>query len=167
MYHFLSGYTALVAGTEKGLAGAPVATFSACFGAPFLPRRPEVYGRMLAELIDRHGADCWLVNTGWTGGKYGVGRRMSIRHTRALLAATLDGSLARANFRTDPYFGLLIPDAVPGVPTEVLNPRHGWADKAAYERTAHELIARFEQNFAGFEGGVSDDVKAAAIRSAA
>ena len=97
MYHFLSGYTALVAGTEKGLSGAPVATFSACFGSPFLPRRPEVYGRMLAELIDRHGADCWLVNTGWTGGKYGVGHRMSIRHTRALLAAALDGSLARAD----------------------------------------------------------------------
>jgi phosphoenolpyruvate carboxykinase (ATP) len=167
MYHFLSGYTALVAGTEKGLAGAPVATFSACFGAPFLPRRPEVYGRMLAELIDRHGADCWLVNTGWTGGIYGVGHRMSIRHTRALLGAALDGSLAKANFRTDPYFGLLIPDAVPGVPTEVLDPRNGWTDKAGYERTARELIARFEQNFAGFESGVSDDVKAAAIRAAA
>jgi phosphoenolpyruvate carboxykinase (ATP) len=167
MYHFMSGYTALVAGTEKGLSGAPVATFSTCFASPFLPRPPEVYGRMLATLIDRHGADCWLVNTGWTGGEYGVGRRMSIRHTRALVAAALDGSLARANFRADPYFGLSIPDAVPGVPTEVLDPRNGWTDKAAYERTARNLIAAFERNFAGFEGGVSDDVKAAAIRAAA
>ena len=167
MYHFLSGYTALVAGTERGLAGAPVATFSACFGAPFLPRRPEVYGRMLAELIDRHGADCWLVNTGWTGGKYGVGHRMSIRHTRALLTATLDGSLARATFREDPFFGLLIPDAVPGVPTEALDPLNSWTDKADYDRTARDLIARFEKNFAGFEAGVSDEVKAAAIRVAA
>jgi phosphoenolpyruvate carboxykinase (ATP) len=167
MYHFMSGYTALVAGTEKGLSGAPVATFSTCFASPFLPRPPEVYGQMLATLIDRHGADCWLVNTGWTGGEYGVGHRMSIRHTRALVAAALDGSLARANFRPDPYFGLSIPDAGPGVPTEVLDPRNGWADKAAYERTARNLIAAFEQNFAGFEGGVSDDVKAAAIRAAA
>ena len=99
MYHFLSGYTALVAGTEKGLGAEPVATFSTCFGAPFLPRRPEVYGRMLAELIARHEADCWLVNTGWSGGQYGVGQRMSIRHTRALLRAALDGSLARTRFR--------------------------------------------------------------------
>jgi phosphoenolpyruvate carboxykinase (ATP) len=167
MYHFLSGYTALVAGTEKGLSGAPVATFSACFGSPFLPRRPEVYGRMLAELINRHGVDCWLVNTGWTGGKYGVGHRMSIRHTRALLAAALDGSLARATFTTDPFFGLLIPDAVPGVPSEVLDPRNSWADQSDYDRTARDLIARFEKNFAGFEGGVSDEVKAAAIRVAA
>ncbi len=167
MYHFMSGYTALVAGTEKGLSGAPVATFSTCFAAPFLPRPPEVYGRMLAALIDRHGADCWLVNTGWTGGAYGVGHRMSIRHTRALLAAALDGSLARAGFRTDPYFGLSIPDAVPGVPTEVLDPRNGWSDRAAYERTARDLIAAFERNFAGFESAVGADVKAAAIRAAA
>ncbi len=167
MYHFLSGYTALVAGTETGLSGAPVATFSACFGSPFLPRPPEVYGRMLAEMIERHGADCWLVNTGWTGGAYGAGRRMSIRHTRALLAAALDGSLARAGFRADPYFGLMIPDAVPGVPADVLDPRNGWADKAAYDRTARALIARFEENFAGYEGGVSDAVRAAAIRVAA
>jgi phosphoenolpyruvate carboxykinase (ATP) len=167
MYHFLSGYTARVAGTEKGLAGAPEATFSACFGAPFLPRRPEVYGRMLADLIGRHGVDCWLVNTGWSGGAYGVGSRMSIRHTRALLAAALDGTLTRARFRPDPFFGLMIPDAVPGVPTEVLDPRNAWADKAAYDRTARDLIGRFEANFAGFESGVSADVRAAAIRAAA
>ena len=167
MYHFLSGYTARVAGTEKGLAGAPEATFSACFGAPFLPRRPEVYGEMLAELIARHGADCWLVNTGWTGGQYGVGQRMSIRHTRALISAALGGTLARASFRPDPFFGLLIPDAVPGVPSEVLDPSHAWSDKDAYASTARDLMARFEKNFAAFEPGVSAEVKAAAIRAAA
>jgi phosphoenolpyruvate carboxykinase (ATP) len=167
MYHFLSGYTALVAGTEKGLGAEPQATFSTCFGAPFLPRRPEVYGRMLAELIARHEADCWLVNTGWSGGQYGVGQRMSIRHTRALLRAALDGSLARTRFRKDRFFGLAIPEHVPGVPAEVLDPREAWADKAAYDRTARELISRFEKNFAAFEAGVGDEVRAAAIRAAA
>jgi phosphoenolpyruvate carboxykinase (ATP) len=167
MYHFLSGYTALVAGTEKGLGAEPRATFSTCFGAPFLPRRPEVYGRMLAELIARHEADCWLVNTGWSGGQYGVGQRMSIRHTRALLRAALDGSLARTRFRKDRFFGLAIPEHLAGVPAEVLDPRESWADKAAYDRTAHDLIARFERNFAAFEGAVGDEVRAAAIRAAA
>ena len=167
MYHFLSGYTARVAGTEKGMGSSPEATFSTCFGAPFLPRRPEVYGRMLEALIARHGAECWLVNTGWSGGQHGVGSRMSIRHTRALVWAALDGSLAKARFRTDRFFGLSIPEAVPGVPAEVLDPRQSWADKAAYDRTAAELVARFERNFAGFEGGVGDAVKAAAIRAAA
>jgi phosphoenolpyruvate carboxykinase (ATP) len=167
MYHFLSGYTALVAGTEKGLGAEPQATFSTCFGAPFLPRRPEVYGRMLAELIGRHGADCWLVNTGWSGGQYGVGKRMSIRHTRALLNAALDGSLARTKFRKDRFFGLSIPEHVPGIPAEVLDPRESWADKAAYDRMAKDLIARFEKNFAGFEAGVGEEVRAAAIRVAA
>jgi phosphoenolpyruvate carboxykinase (ATP) len=167
MYHFLSGYTALVAGTEKGLGAEPQATFSTCFGAPFLPRRPEVYGRMLAELIARHEADCWLVNTGWSGGQYGVGQRMSIRHTRALLRAALDGSLARTRFLKERFFGLAIPEHVPGVPAEVLDPRESWEDKAAYERTARELISRFEKNFAAFEAGVGDEVRAAAIRGAA
>jgi phosphoenolpyruvate carboxykinase (ATP) len=167
MYHFLSGYTALVAGTEKGLGAEPQATFSTCFGAPFLPRRPEVYGRMLAELIARHGADCWLVNTGWSGGQYGVGKRMSIRHTRALLNAALDGSLARTKFRKDRFFGLSIPEQVPGIPAEVLDPREAWADKKAYDRMAKELIGRFEKNFAGFEAGVGAEVRAAAIRAAA
>jgi phosphoenolpyruvate carboxykinase (ATP) len=167
MYHFLSGYTALVAGTEKGLGAEPQATFSTCFGAPFLPRRPEVYGRMLADLIARHSADCWLVNTGWSGGQYGVGKRMSIRHTRALLNAALDGSLARTKFRKDRFFGLSIPEHVPGIPAEVLDPRESWADKAAYDRQAKELIGRFEKNFAGFEAGVGEEVRAAAIRVAA
>ncbi|WP_191083272.1 phosphoenolpyruvate carboxykinase [Roseococcus microcysteis] len=167
MYHFLSGYTARVAGTEKGLGKEPQATFSTCFGAPFLPRNPEVYGRMLEERIQRDGADCWLVNTGWTGGAYGVGKRMSIQHTRALLRAALDGSLAKVEFVQDPFFGLMIPKSVPGIPAEVLNPRESWADKAAYDRTAAELVARFEKNFETFAGAVSEDVKAAAIKAAA
>ena len=167
MYHFLSGYTALVAGTEKGLGAEPQATFSTCFGAPFLPRRPELYGRMLADLIARHEADCWLVNTGWSGGQYGVGARMSIRHTRALLRAALDGSLARTKFRKDRFFGLSIPEQVPGVPADVLDPREAWADQAAYDRMAKDLVGRFEKNFAAFEAGVGDEVRAAAIRAAA
>ena len=167
MYHFLSGYTARVAGTEKGLGAEPQATFSTCFGAPFLPRRPEVYGQMLADLIADYDADCWLVNTGWSGGQYGVGSRMSIHHTRALLRAALDGTLANARFHKDPYFGLSIPEHVPGVPAEVLDPRQSWADKDAYDRMAKELVARFEANFADFEAGVADEVKAAAIRAAA
>jgi phosphoenolpyruvate carboxykinase (ATP) len=167
MYHFLSGYTARVAGTEKGLGREPQATFSTCFGAPFLPRHPEVYGRMLAERIARDGADCWLVNTGWTGGAYGTGKRMSIQHTRALLRAALDGSLARAEFVQDPFFGLMIPTALAGIPASVLNPREGWADKAAYDRQAALLVSLFEKNFAGFADAVGDDVKAVAIRAAA
>jgi phosphoenolpyruvate carboxykinase (ATP) len=167
MYHFLSGYTARVAGTEKGMGASPEATFSTCFSAPFIPRRPEVYGRMLEELIARHGAECWLVNTGWSGGQYGVGARMGIHHTRALLRAALDGSLMKARFRKDRFFGLSIPEAVAGVPAEVLDPRQSWADKAAYDRTAAELVARFAKNFAAFEGGVGDAVKAAAIGAAA
>ncbi len=167
MYHFLSGYTARIAGTEKGLGAEPQATFSTCFAAPFLPRRPEVYGRMLEQMILQHRADCWLVNTGWTGGAYGVGRRMSIRHTRALLNAALDGTLARGPFRRDPFFGLSIPGAMPGIPPEVLDPRQAWADKAAYDRTARALVARFEANFAKFEAAVGEDVRAVAIRAAA
>jgi phosphoenolpyruvate carboxykinase (ATP) len=167
MYHFLSGYTARVAGTEKGMGAEPDATFSTCFGAPFLPRRPQVYGRLLAELIARHDADCWLVNTGWSGGQYGVGSRMSIRHTRALLRAALDGSLARTRFRKDPFFGLSIPEHVPGVPTDVLDPREAWSDKAAYDRMAKELVGRFEKNFDGFADGVGEEVRAAAIHAAA
>jgi len=167
MYHFLSGYTARVAGTEKGMGREPQATFSTCFGAPFLPRRPEVYGKLLESLIERYGTDCWLVNTGWTGGSYGTGKRMAIGHTRALLRAVLDGSLNHAKFHADPFFGLMIPQDVPGIPNEVLDPRQAWADKAAYDRTAADLVARFEKNFETFAGVVGEDVKAAAIRAAA
>lgn len=167
MYHFLSGYTARVAGTEKGMGAEPQATFSTCFAAPFLPRRPEIYGRLLEELIERHGVTCWLVNTGWTGGAYGVGKRMSIRHTRALLNAALDGRLTESSFRRDPFFGLSVPESAPDVPPAVLDPRRSWADKAAYERTARELVSRFEANFAQFEDAVGEEVRAAAIRAAA
>ena len=167
MYHFLSGYTAKVAGTEKGLGSEPQATFSTCFGAPFIPRRPEVYGRMLAELVRRHGADCWLVNTGWTGGAHGVGTRMSIKHTRALLNAALDGSLKHARFKRDPFFGLMFPQDVPVIPNEVLNPRLSWSDKEAYDRAARDLVGLFEKNFANFDSLVDDEVRAAAIRTAA
>jgi phosphoenolpyruvate carboxykinase (ATP) len=167
MYHFLSGYTARVAGTEKGLGKEPQATFSTCFGAPFLPRRPEIYGKLLEKLIEQHGATCWLVNTGWTGGSYGTGKRMAIQHTRALLRAVLDGTLKDAEFHADPFFGLMIPRGVAGIPDEVLDPRLAWPDRDAYDRTARDLVARFEKNFDTFAGAVGDDVKAAAIRAAA
>jgi phosphoenolpyruvate carboxykinase (ATP) len=167
MYHFLSGYTARVAGTEKGMGSEPQATFSTCFGAPFLPRRPEIYGKLLEALIEQHGATCWLVNTGWTGGSYGVGKRMAIGHTRTLLRAVLDGTLKDAAFHPDPFFGLMIPRDVAGIPNEVLDPRLAWADRDAYDRTARDLVTRFESNFEIFAGAVGEDVKAVAIRAAA
>ena len=122
---------------------------------------------MLAELIAKHGADCWLVNTGWTGGAYGVGSRMSIKHTRALLAAVLDGSLKDARYVQDPHFGLMVPQDVPGIPNAVLDPRQAWSDPAAYDEAARKLVGLFEANFATFQGKVTDEVKAAAIRAAA
>jgi phosphoenolpyruvate carboxykinase (ATP) len=161
MYHFLSGYTAKVAGTEKGLTGVEP-EFSTCFGAPFLPRHPTVYGNLLRDLIHRHGADCWLVNTGWTGGRYGVGRRMPIRVTRSLLTAALDGSLKSATFRTDPYFGFAVPMELAGVAPHLLNPSKTWADKTAFDQTARDLVAMFQRNFAAFESHVDADVRAAA-----
>ncbi|HEX7388476.1 MAG TPA: phosphoenolpyruvate carboxykinase [Acidiphilium sp.] len=167
MYHFLSGYTAKVAGTEKGLGKEPQATFSTCFGEPFLPRHPKIYGKLLADLIAEHGVSCWLVNTGWTGGAYGTGKRMSIQHTRTLLNAALSGALDNVAFRRDSAFGLMIPEAVEGVPANVLDPRAAWADKAAYDRQAADLIGRFEANFANFADLVDDDIRNAAIRSAA
>ncbi len=167
MYHFLSGYTARVAGTEKGMGSEPQATFSTCFGAPFLPRHPDVYGKLLERLIGEHGVSCWLVNTGWTGGAYGAGKRMSITHTRGLLRAALAGQLETASYRHDPFFGLAIPEHVEGVPDAVLDPRAAWADKAAYDTAAAGLVQRFEDNFAAFSDLVGEDVKAAAIRAAA
>lgn len=167
MYHYLSGYTARVAGTEKGLGSEPQATFSTCYGSPFLPRHPQVYGKLLQALIKQYGANCWLVNTGWTGGAYGVGKRMSITHTRALLRAALAGELDNASYRTDPFFGLAIPEHVNNVPDDVLDPRSAWTDKAAYDAAAKNLVERFVENFETFAGHVDDDVKAAAIKSAA
>jgi phosphoenolpyruvate carboxykinase (ATP) len=168
MYHFLSGYTAKVAGTERGVT-EPSATFSTCFGAPFMPRHPSVYGELLKRLIAEHGVDCWLVNTGWTGGAHGVGRRMPIQVTRALLNAVLDGSLKGVPTRTDPYFGFSVPTSVPGVPPHILNPFKTWADKAGFDATARKLVGMFRDNFARFEGHVDPDVRAAAptIRLAA
>ncbi len=167
MYHFLSGYTARVAGTEKGLGNEPQATFSTCFGAPFMPRHPSVYAKLLGDRIASTGADCWLVNTGWSGGSYGVGARMPIDHTRTLVRAALDGKLAKVATATHPTFGLAMPKACPDVPAEVLDPKRTWADKRAYDQTARELSRRFETNFKQFEPYVSDAVKAAAIRAAA
>ena len=163
MYHFLSGYTAKVAGTEKGVKD-PEATFSTCFGAPFMPRHPSVYGNLLRDLIARHHVDCWLVNTGWTGGKFGTGRRMPIRVTRRLLAAALDGSLNKASFRTDPYFGLAVPTSVPGVEPHLLYPVKTWASKAEFAETARKLVEMFQANFVKFEPHVDAQVREAAPR---
>jgi phosphoenolpyruvate carboxykinase (ATP) len=161
MYHFLSGYTAKVAGTEKGLVGVQP-EFSTCFGSPFLPRNPSVYADLLRHYINQHGADVWLVNSGWTGGKYGVGRRMPIKATRTLLTAALNGSLKNADFRTDPYFGFSVPTSVPGVEPHLLNPFKTWKDKAEFDRTARDLVGMFQKNFTKFESHVTPDIKAAA-----
>ncbi|HEX8654453.1 MAG TPA: phosphoenolpyruvate carboxykinase [Allosphingosinicella sp.] len=163
MYHFLSGYTAKVAGTEIGVT-EPEATFSTCFGAPFMPRHPSVYGNLLKERIARGAVSCWLVNTGWTGGKYGTGSRMPIKATRALLNAALDGSLNDAEFRKDPNFGFEVPVAVPGVDAAILDPRATWADKADYDATAAKLVDLFNANFAKFADHVDAGVRACAPR---
>jgi phosphoenolpyruvate carboxykinase (ATP) len=165
MYHFLSGYTARVAGTEIGVT-EPEATFSTCFGAPFMPRHPSVYGNLLKERIAKGGVQCWLVNTGWTGGKYGEGSRMPIKATRALLNAALDGSLNSAEFRTDPNFGFAVPVAVAGVDSGILDPRSTWADKAAYDATAKKLVGQFVDNFAQFADHVDDAVRQSAPKAA-
>jgi phosphoenolpyruvate carboxykinase (ATP) len=159
MYHFLSGYTAKLAGTEAGLGKDPVPEFSTCFGAPFLPLAPHIYAEMLGKRLKQHNAACWLVNTGWSGGKYGVGKRMALRITRALVNAALGGELERVEFTTEPAFGLHIPVSCPQVPSEILNPRNSWADKQAYDRQAVELAARFEVNFANFDA--SEEIRAA------
>ena len=161
MYHFLSGYTAKVAGTEKGVAGTQ-ATFSTCFGAPFMPRHPSVYGNLLKDLIAEHNVTCWLVNTGWTGGPYGEGHRMPIKATRALLSAALDGSLADVDMRKDPYFGFEVPVTLDGVDDKILDPRRTWADAAAYDAQAVKLVGMFIENFTKFEKHVDTEVMSAA-----
>ncbi|WP_037501816.1 phosphoenolpyruvate carboxykinase [Sphingomonas jaspsi] len=166
MYHFLSGYTAKVAGTEIGVT-EPTATFSTCFGAAFMPRPPSVYGNLLKKRIADGGAQCWLVNTGWTGGKYGVGKRMPIKETRALLNAALDGSLNDVAFRKDPNFGFEVPVAVPGVDNSILDPRETWADKAEYDATAAKLVDLFVENFAEFAPHVDEGVRQAGPQVAA
>ncbi|MBD3678020.1 MAG: phosphoenolpyruvate carboxykinase [Rhodobacteraceae bacterium] len=162
MYHFLSGFTSKVAGTERGVT-EPEPTFSTCFGAPFMPRRPEVYGKLLQEKIATYGATCWLVNTGWTGGAYGTGSRMPIKATRALLTAALDGSLADAEFRKDPNFGFEVPVSMQGVDAKLLDPRQTWADQAAYDAQAAKLVQMFANNFAQYAPHIDDDVRAVAI----
>ena len=165
MYHFLSGYTAKVAGTEIGVT-EPEATFSTCFGAPFMPRHPSVYGNLLKERIAKGSVRCWLVNTGWTGGKYGTGNRMPIKITRALLNAALDGSLNNAEFRIDENFGFEVPVSVAGVDDTILNPRATWDDKAAFDDTAHKLVKLFIDNFEQFAGHVDQNVLEAAPKAA-
>ncbi|CAN5560898.1 phosphoenolpyruvate carboxykinase [soil metagenome] len=165
MYHFLSGYTAKVAGTERGVS-EPQATFSACFGAPFLPRHPSVYGNLLRDLIAKHDVSCWLVNTGWTGGAYGTGRRMPIAATRLLLNAALEGRLADAPMRKDLNFGFDVPLAVDGVESSLLDPRQSWSDKAAYDAQAKRLVQMFIANFEKFATHVGEDIRAAAPAAA-
>lgn len=163
MYHFLSGYTAKVAGTEKGVT-EPQATFSTCFGAPFMALSPTVYADLLGEKIAQHKVNVWLVNTGWSGGPYGVGHRMKIAHTRAMVNAALNGGLAGVPTKPDPIFGLAVPIACPGVPAEVLDPRQTWSDPAAYDAQARKLAGMFAENFKTFAGQVSKEVGAAGPR---
>ena len=166
MYHFISGYTAKVAGTEKGLSREPTAVFSTCFGAPFMTLHPSVYANMLGERIAEHKVDCWLVNTGWTAGPYGVGHRMEIAHTRAMISAILKGELRGVPTETDPVFGLHIPTSVAiegyqEVPQEILNPRNTWKNKKDYDKKSRELAAQFVENFKEYESSVTKGVLAA------
>jgi phosphoenolpyruvate carboxykinase (ATP) len=158
MYHFISGYTAKVAGTERGVT-EPEPNFSTCFGAPFMVHHPNVYAELLGKKIDEHMVDCWLVNTGWTGGPYGIGKRMHLPYTRAMVQAAIAGELSDVQMVEDPVFGLAIPQAVPGVPNEILNPRETWTDKAAYDKQARDLADRFKKNFEKFAEGTSEEIR--------
>jgi phosphoenolpyruvate carboxykinase (ATP) len=164
MYHFLSGYTAKVAGTERGLGKEPQATFSACFGAPFLPRPASAYASLLGERLRRCGSACWLVNTGWTGGPFGVGERMKLRYTRAMLNAAIAGDLRDVATAIDPVFQLAVPTACPGVPAQFLDARGMWADKAAYDKAARDLSGRFNKNFEKFHAVQREIAEAAPLR---
>jgi phosphoenolpyruvate carboxykinase (ATP) len=159
MYHFVSGYTAKLAGTEAGVGSEPQPNFSTCFGAPFLPLAPKVYAEMLGDRLKHHSAQCWLVNTGWSGGAYGVGKRMSLRYTRAMVRAAVDGRLLNAQYETESAFGLSIPKSCPDVPSELLNPRNVWADKTAYDKQAADLAEKFARNIEKFD--VPEKIKAA------
>jgi len=160
MYHFVSGYTAKVAGTERGIT-EPKATFSACFGSPFMALHPGVYADLLGKKMKQHGSRCWLVNTGWSGGPYGVGKRMKIQHSRALLRAALTGRLDSVDYREDPHFGFEVPKTCPDVPEDVLWPRNTWDSGEAYDDKAAELARRFKDNFEEFAAGTTDEVRAA------
>jgi phosphoenolpyruvate carboxykinase (ATP) len=157
MYHFLAGYTAKVAGTEKGIV-EPQATFSTCFGAPFMARMPESYADLLRKRIRAHGSRCWLVNTGWSGGPYGVGSRMPIKYTRALVNAAIDGKLDGVPTRPDPIFGFQVPERVEGIPAEIMDPRRTWKDPAAFDAKARELATLFTENFKLFTGPIAREV---------
>ena len=163
-YHFLSGYTAKVAGTERGVT-EPRATFSACFGAPFMVHHPTVYARLLGQRIAAHGAKVWLVNTGWTGGPYGVGSRMRIGTTRALLSAALSGALDGVATERDPVFNVDVPVSCPGVPAEALRPRSTWADPSAYDSQARKLAGMFADNFRAFEADADAETRQAGPRA--
>ncbi|MGB0843869.1 MAG: phosphoenolpyruvate carboxykinase [Alphaproteobacteria bacterium] len=166
MYHFISGYTAKLAGTERGVT-TPQAAFSACFGAPFMSRDVTVYAKLLGEKIAKHGVNCWLVNTGWSGGSYGVGKRMKLAYTRAMVTAALNGELAKVETQTDAVFGLHMPVSCPNVPDEVLDPKLTWADPAAYDAAATNLAKRFEANFAKYQSTSDASIQEAAIKVAA
>jgi phosphoenolpyruvate carboxykinase (ATP) len=161
MYHFLSGYTAKLAGTERGLGSEPQATFSTCFAAPFIPRSPLVYASMLGEKMRQHNVKCFLVNTGWAGGPYGVGQRMNLPYTRAMVNAAVDGKLDQVATVVHPVFRVAVPVSCPGVPAEVLDARGQWKDRAAYDRAAADLNARFEDNFKRFGDAAQELVGAA------
>jgi phosphoenolpyruvate carboxykinase (ATP) len=157
MYHFISGYTAKVAGTERGVS-EPQATFSACFGAPFMPLHPTVYAELLADKIREHNASVWLINTGWTGGSYGTGHRINLEYTRQMLSEALEGNLDEAEFVEDPIFGLSIPTQVNGVPSNILIPRETWDDKEAFDAKAQQLAQMFHENFETFKTEASKDL---------
>jgi phosphoenolpyruvate carboxykinase (ATP) len=163
-YHFISGYTAKLAGTEVGIK-EPKATFSACFGAPFMPRHPGEYAHMLIDRLECDDVPVWLVNTGWTGGPYGTGERMNIAHTRSIVRAALDGTLAKVPMRVDPTFGIEVPTTCPDVPDAVLDPRGTWVDPVAYDRAAAKLARMFVDNFDAFADGVNDAVRSAGPRT--
>lgn len=160
MYHFLSGYTSKLAGTERGIT-EPQATFSTCFGAPFLPLSPLVYAELLGERLKRHNTNVFLINTGWSGGPYGVGKRISLPYTRAIVTAAIEGQLDGVKYELDPIFNVFVPVECPGVPAQVLRPRDTWQDKAGYERTARDLARRFIENFTKFGGDVPEAIASA------
>ena len=166
MYHFISGYTAKLAGTEVGV-DRPEATFSTCFGAPFMPRHPAVYAELLGERLAQHGTQCWLVNSGWSGGAYGEGSRMKIAITRALISAVFSGELARVSYTLDPVFNVLVPNECPDVPREVLIPKNTWRDGRAYDEKARALAVKFVENFKKYADGVDATVVAAGPKSGA
>ncbi len=160
MYHFMSGYTSKLAGTERGIT-KPKATFSACFGEPFMLMKPEVYAKLLGERIIKNNTEVYLVNTGWSGGEYGVGKRMNLSYTRAMVKAAIEGNLRNAEFEKDENFNVLIPKEVPNVPSEILKPKNTWEDKKEYDKKVYELVKQFRENFKKFDSVSEDILKAA------